>query len=116
MKIVGLDGKGNYLCSVSPLEIRFLCTFDEVKQPSIDWVGNCGMVGKQFEIDKLYGRIRKLQSNRKELDSVIRQLRACADILEPLAPIVDLGPEAFPSVHDIDLSSDEGTADADENC
>jgi len=94
MKVVGLDGQGNFLCSVSVHELRRITQFDPPARysgndASTDHCGRNTWIGQELDIAPAWDRLHVLKSNRKQLDSAIRQLRACADILEPIAPLVD---------------------------
>lgn len=93
MQVIGLDGQGRFLCAVSELELRRITQFDppdlNVRASVTDRFGYNKWIGKDFDIIPAWERLNKLQCNRKQLDSAIRQLRACADILEPLSPLVD---------------------------
>lgn len=98
MKVVGLDGQGHFLCTVSESELRRITQFDPPEtyrgnHSATDSFGRNQWIGKEFDIIPAWERLNKLQCNRKSLDSAIRQLRACADILEPLSPLVDCATE-----------------------
>lgn len=96
MQIIGLDGKGRYLCAITPDELRRITTFSEkdrtLLRASTDGWGNNPYVNEDIELKPAWERLAKLKSNRDELEKAIRQLRACADILEPLAPLVGCDP------------------------
>lgn len=45
-------------------------------------------VGTTVDVDKIYNRLRKLKGNQHELAKARAQLRAVADLLEPLEGVV----------------------------
>lgn len=96
MKVIGLDGNGNCICTVSPGEVRRI-----VGDELFEYRGRfCGaehnpsmLVGATISVHKRYDRLRDLEGSRARLDGAIGVLRACADVLEPLASVVTLPPE-----------------------
>lgn len=85
MQIVGLSS-GGFLVEMSRREIKRVTGDNGHHFGSNTRRDDMCMVGHQFDLNDRFQRMNDMIDNREQLDKAIRQLRACADVLEPLAP------------------------------
>jgi hypothetical protein len=86
MKIIGTSGNG-FLVELSDLELERLtdnANFSYRGSFSHDPSRRARAVGLEFALDDRFERLRKMHTERESVARAARQLRACADMLEPL--------------------------------
>ena len=70
-----------YLVEMTEQEIKLLTV---TYATTSNWI----YVGQEFNVSKRYERLISLENNREKLDKAIKQIRAVADIIEPLESVV----------------------------
>lgn len=107
MKIIG-DLNGTLTVQMSYAEFGDLTGREIDRSGNVRYPGNWypihQCVAFEFPIREGWNRLHLLDQNRPELQKVIRQLRAIADVLEPLESVVLPEPKAA----DGDESSEGG--------
>lgn len=86
MKVIGIV-PGTY--STKAVKLIVEMTPEELNHIQGEWVtGKEPFVGMRVQVDKIFKRLRELKENQYQLEKVRAQLRAVADLLEPLEGVV----------------------------
>lgn len=85
MKIIATAGSRKLLCEASPRELAQLSN-----NWDLDRYNTSSLIGVEFQLEDRWVRMQEMEKAREELDRAIRQLRAIADILEPLGMTIQM--------------------------
>jgi hypothetical protein len=86
MKVIGIV-PGTYTTKAAKLIVEM--TPEELNHIQGEWVKEKEpVVGMKVEVDEIFKRLRELKENQYQLSKVRAQLRAVADLLEPLEGVV----------------------------
>ena len=96
MKVIGSSSYGGVIVEMSHGELGELTGAQVSETGTIydEYFGWRSVLGVEFKIREGWKRLHALNKNREQLNKAIRQLRACADVLEPLESLVSVPEEA----------------------
>jgi len=85
MKIIGIN-YNSYVVEVDGTELCRIVA-EDITAPAV-WTNADQarrMIGKEYDVNKAYDRIRALKNNAFALKTIIGQLKAMGELLEPVA-------------------------------